>query len=120
MDKDDSNRLVIIEDKIGIKKLLDVNWTGREYHPDPTYGDLIMIGYIPIDNSMDFLEPIDIKKLTVTVNGEKYYLGNRERMSKLPEPNIQWVIYEGDEATRLGNLLKQTDKTFRFHLNWHD
>ncbi|MBD2811399.1 DUF2829 domain-containing protein [Xenorhabdus sp. Vera] len=58
------------------------------------------------------------KKLTVIVDEISYDLSRPTRTRDTLRD--LYPEYTGSEAEKIGLLLKQTGKTFRFHFNWHD
>ncbi|KER02710.1 DUF2829 domain-containing protein [Photorhabdus temperata] len=102
-----SETLVVIESNIDNSSITSIYWSARE-------------NGLPINLTLrdyDLLKDLVGKRLTITVDGIKYELGYRTERSDEPI-YIPW--YQGTEAEKVGNLLKQIGKTFRFYCNWHD
>ncbi|MDX8001257.1 DUF2829 domain-containing protein, partial [Xenorhabdus sp. Reich] len=102
-----NSEIVVVENEIGDNAIFSIYWYEKE-------------NGIPINlggEYTDFMKVVADKKLTVTVDGTKYHLGYRIQIEETP---VYIPLYQGDDAEKLGNLLKQTGKTYRFHLNWHD
>ncbi|MDE9431343.1 DUF2829 domain-containing protein [Xenorhabdus bovienii] len=109
----DGMKLVTLEDSISNNTISSFYWSGGDNN-----AIIANLNLRPdSDAESNLLKDIRDKKLTITVDGKKYELGYR--FEKSDEPiYIPW--YKGGEAEKIGNLLKQTGKTYHIQLNWHD
>ncbi|PQQ25557.1 DUF2829 domain-containing protein [Photorhabdus hindustanensis] len=107
-----AGKLSIVENHINIRNIDLVQWGENIY----VRGDMFSILLVPEIGYEDYLKNILDKKLIIKVDGQEYNLGRRVES----DGAYNWIYYEGREATRLGNLLKQPNKTYLFHCNWSD
>ncbi|MBS9443574.1 DUF2829 domain-containing protein [Photorhabdus heterorhabditis] len=109
-----NSNLVTIENNIS-----SVNETVSGFYwqesEDLIYGYTLNINLTQLSIHKDHLTSVTSKKLTITVDETKYYLGHYIKESSCYAP-----YYKSSEAEKVGNLLKQIGKTFRFYCNWHD
>ncbi|PHM23261.1 Thoeris anti-defense Tad2 family protein [Xenorhabdus budapestensis] len=108
-----SERLVIVENNLGHHSVSKVAWVTYFAAVKPNYFT-IDFGDIVADAS-ESLRNVTDKKLTITIDDVDYHLGHRTEKSVYNSPQ-----YQGEDAEKIGNMLKQFDRTFRFQCQWHD
>ncbi|MBE8588540.1 DUF2829 domain-containing protein, partial [Xenorhabdus griffiniae] len=108
-----NGNLVRIEDNIGNDPIF-------AFYFEKNYNAItVNFSHLNLANDMETLNNIRAKLLTITVDGTKYELGYPIEKTDWPQPiYIPW--YKGSDVEKISNLLKQENKKFRFHLNWHD
>ncbi|MGJ0580900.1 hypothetical protein ACR71G_23435, partial [Xenorhabdus bovienii] len=113
---------IMIENNLELESIGGATWTISDHYNDPDekkeYGDQFSVNLIT--KVRDTLPSQDLKKrkLIITVNGETYNLGSCLRWTNINF--VDWFSYGGKDAEKIGSLLKQSDKTFRFYCNWHE
>ncbi|AOM42394.1 DUF2829 domain-containing protein [Xenorhabdus hominickii] len=113
---------IMIENNLELANIGGATWTISDHYNDPDekkeHGDQFSVNLIPEIRDTPLFQDLRKRKLIITVNGETYNLGNCLRWSKIDFTN--WFTYRGEDAEKIGSLLKQSDKTFRFYCNWYE
>ncbi|OTA14478.1 hypothetical protein Xvie_03699 [Xenorhabdus vietnamensis] len=108
-----ADKLVMIENSLGDYPVSNLTWVDyfSEFKPNHVNIDF---GPASLDHQ-ESLKAVTNKKLTVTVNDVEYPLGYRTKDSEYNSPQ-----YIGENAGKIGKILKTRGQTFRFHFKWHD
>ncbi|OTA14125.1 hypothetical protein Xvie_03979 [Xenorhabdus vietnamensis] len=97
-------KLVMVGDHAEANKYFEIFWSAN-------HNELSMDL-----EALTFLDGVEDKKLIITIDGIKYDLGYRFKDTTSDSD----LSYIGIEAEKIGDLLKQTGKTYRFHCEWYD
>ncbi|PHM38590.1 Thoeris anti-defense Tad2 family protein [Xenorhabdus innexi] len=87
-------------------------------HFNKGYDSLSMGLNSGLEDNMALLTDIRAKQLTVTVDGIQYEMGSALEKPDWPQP-LYFLHYKGQDVVKVGELLKQAGKTWRFDLHWH-
>ncbi|MGJ0624887.1 DUF7823 domain-containing protein [Xenorhabdus bovienii] len=87
-------------------RIIRINWAGEE--------KVLRLSLNP-DLPEALLQQVTDKQLTITVEGVDYLLGHYATRPEYHQPH-----YQGSEAQKLGELLKQAGTERRFYCHWHN
>ncbi|MBD2809870.1 DUF2829 domain-containing protein [Xenorhabdus sp. Vera] len=108
-----ADKLVMVENNMGDYPVSSITWA--DYFSERKPNDFnIDFSHASLD-SRELLKKATNKKLTITVNNVEYLLGYCIKASDYNSPR-----YVGENANKIGNMLKTSGQTFRFHFRWHD
>ncbi|CDL81409.1 Thoeris anti-defense Tad2 family protein [Xenorhabdus cabanillasii] len=108
-----SDKLAVVENNMGDYPVSSITWADyfSEFKPNDFNIDFSNASL----DSRESLKKVTNKKLTITVNNVEYPLGYRIKASDYNSPQ-----YVGENANKIGKMLKTNGQAFRFHFKWHD